>query len=85
MKLAKHYFDDLKKRAKESRVYRDYQLIGLELSEILEDPSHRSLYIKLAKEGDPHKLVRLAKTIADKKGVKNRGAYFMKMLKTNDI
>jgi len=74
------YFDELKKRARESRVYSEHQLVGLMLAEILEDEGHKSLYIKLAKKYDSDMLLRLAKDIADRPKVKNRGAYFMKML-----
>lgn len=74
------YFEELKKRAKESHVYRKYQLFGLEIAEILEDKKHKSLYIKLAKENNPEALLSLAKTIAQNKNIANRGAYFMKVL-----
>ena len=74
------YKELLKKRAKESRVYTSYQMTGLLLAEILNDESHKSLYIKLAKGGDMNKLIRLAKSVAEKKDIKNRGAYFMRLL-----
>ena len=76
----KGYIEKLKKRALKSRVYRKYQLIGLEIARFLEDEKHKSLYIKLAKEGKPEKLLRIAKEIAERKNVKNKGAYFMKLL-----
>ena len=73
------YLDKLRRRAKESHVYKKYQLIGLEISQILNDEKHKSLYIKLAKEkGD--NLLCVAKEVAEKKNVKNRGAYFMAVL-----
>jgi hypothetical protein len=75
------YLADLKKRTKESRAYTAYQVLGLEIAEILGDQNHKSLYIKLAKDGDPHTLLRLAKSVAEKKHVKSKGAYFMKVLK----
>lgn len=76
---SKSYFDELKKRSKKSRVYKKYQLTGLEIANILEDWSHKSLYIKLAKEhGD--RLLAIAKSVAEKKNVKNKGAYFMKII-----
>jgi hypothetical protein len=74
-----NYQDLLKKRAKESKVYAPYQLTGLMLAEILEDKKHKSLYIKLAKNYEESKLIRLAKSIAEKKNIKNKGAYFMKV------
>ncbi len=78
------YFKKLKERAKKSHVYRKYQLIGLEISQILGDEKRKSLYIKLAKEGNAEKLLRLAKEISERKNIKNRGAYFMYSLKKID-
>ncbi len=75
------YLRKLKERAKKSHVYRKHQLIGLQISQILGDEKHKSLYIKLAKERNAEKLLRLAKEVAEKKSVKNRGAYFMTILK----
>ena len=75
------YIKELKRRAAESHVYRKYQLLGLMIAEILRDEKHKSLYIKLAKEGNGERLLRLAKEVAEKKNVKNRGAYFMALLK----
>ncbi|MFH1246561.1 MAG: hypothetical protein V1489_02175 [Candidatus Liptonbacteria bacterium] len=72
--------ETLKKRAKESKVYKSFQLHGLEIAQILGDEKHRSLYIKLAKEHDPQMLRRIARSVAEKRGVRNRGAYFMAIL-----
>ena len=77
------YLEELKKRGKESKVYKKYQMTGLEVAEILQDKEHKALYIKLAKEGDGDAMIRLAKDIAERKGVKNRGAYFMKLWHEN--
>ena len=74
------YMAELKRRGKESHVYRDYQLIGLEIADILDDRAHKALYIKLAKEGNLRRLLAVAKDVAERKGVKNRGAYFMKII-----
>ncbi|MBI3046519.1 MAG: hypothetical protein HYY86_03240 [Candidatus Harrisonbacteria bacterium] len=79
------YFKTLKERSKKSRVYQPHQMAGLILAEILEDPKHKSLYMKLAKKYDNNELLRLAKDLAERKNIENRGAYFMKMLKTSDI
>ena len=73
------YLEELKRRKKESRVYSEYQLVGLLVAEVLEDEEHKSLYIKLAREHDPHKLLKLAKSVAERKNVENKGAYFMKL------
>jgi hypothetical protein len=77
------YIKELKRRAKESHVYEKHQLLGLEISQILKDEKHKSLYIKLAKERNGERLLRLAKEVAENRNVKNRGAYFMTVLKTN--
>lgn len=73
------YLDELKKRGKESKVYTEHQLVGLLLAEILGDEEHKSLYIKLAKERNHDKLLKLAKSVAEREGIENRGAYFMKL------
>jgi len=81
------YIKELRQRAKESHVYRKYQLTGLMIAETLSDHAHTSLYIKLAKENGGEKLLRLARDVAERKGVKNKGAYFMYCLlhqKKND-
>ncbi len=75
------YVEELKRRGKESHIYKKYQLLGLEISKILADEKHKALYIKLAKEQDAETLMRLAKDIAERGNVKNKGAYFMTMLK----
>ncbi|HUC01808.1 MAG TPA: hypothetical protein VMA75_02800 [Candidatus Paceibacterota bacterium] len=75
------YVAELKRRGKESHVYKKYQLIGLEIAQILGDEKHKALYIKLAKEHDADTLMRLAKDVADRTNVKNKGAYFMTVLK----
>jgi hypothetical protein len=77
------YIKQLKRRAKDSHVYRKYQLMGLEISQVLKDEKHKSLYIKLAKERNGERLLQLAKEIAENRNVKNRGAYFMAVLKAN--
>jgi hypothetical protein len=79
LKDTKEYFSELEKRSKKSHVYRSYQLVGLEIAKILEDRKHKALYIKLVKEYDPEKLLRLAKSVAERKNVKNKGGYFMKV------
>lgn len=79
--LKEKYAEKLAKRSRESRVYRQFQLVGLEIAEILSDRKHKALYIKLAKGGDGERLLRTAKEIAEKKNVKNKGAYFMSIIK----
>ncbi|MCL4405068.1 MAG: hypothetical protein M1361_01575 [Patescibacteria group bacterium] len=74
------YLETLRKRAKESKVYSYHQLVGLTIAELLQDDKHKALYIKLAKLHNPDKLVRLARDVAERKNVKNKGAYFMRLL-----
>jgi len=76
-----NYIEELKKRAKKTRAYTSYQLTGLEIANILGDWSHKALYIRLAKKHGEGKLLELAKSVAEKKNVVNKGAYFMKVLK----
>ncbi|MFH0712855.1 MAG: hypothetical protein V2A55_03345 [Candidatus Jorgensenbacteria bacterium] len=74
------YLDLLKERKADSRVYFHHQSVGLELAETLEDEKHKSLYMKLAKDYDAQALLELAKDVAMRKNVENKGAYFMKLL-----
>lgn len=76
------YIEDLKVRAKKSRISRPFQYIGLEIAVALHDLEHKALYIKMSKEHDPSRLLQLAKEISERRDVKNPGAYFMKMVQT---
>ncbi len=80
--MANGYLETLKKRGKESKVYREYQLIGLEIADILNDRGHKALYIKIAKEKKTThvELLRIAKLVREKQNIKNRGAYFMRII-----
>jgi len=80
MALTANYLKNLKQRGKDSRIYRKYQLRGLEIAQILGDEKHKSLYIKLAKDRSGDELLRIAKDVAERREVKNKGAYFMKVL-----
>jgi hypothetical protein len=80
MALGGDYLKELKDREKKSHVYKEFQLVGLEIADILKDRAHKALYIKLAKTGDAHELLRLAKDVADRKNVKKKGAYFMSIV-----
>ena len=73
------YLKQLKERGEDKRVSREFQQTGLDIAEILGDDKHKALYIKLAKEYDNGALLRLAKDVAERGGVKNKGAYFMKL------
>jgi len=83
-KFAAHYKAELARRSKESRVYRKHQLTGLLIAEILHDEKHKALYIKLAKENNGERLLALAKDVAERKNVKNKGAYFMRMVTSHE-
>lgn len=78
------YLKTIRERKEKSKVYRKHQLMGLTLAEILEDPGHKSFYMKLAREMDPDRLIQLAKDVASRTGVKNKGAYFMRLLHSKD-
>ncbi|MBM3257245.1 MAG: hypothetical protein FJY98_02860 [Candidatus Liptonbacteria bacterium] len=74
------YLIKLRTRKKESHVYSRFQLIGLQLADLLHDRTHKALYIKLAKERDSEALLSLAKRIAEQTHIQNKGAYFMSCL-----
>lgn len=73
-----------KKAQKQTPVYAhfEFQDYGVYLSEILHDPKHKALYIKLAKE-KPRGLLEEAKGFAKDYNTKsvNRGKLFMWKLK----
>jgi len=71
------YLKTLKERAGKARITQQFQLIGLEIATTLRDLSHKALYIKYAKEFGASKMLALAKDIAERRDVTNRGAYFM--------
>jgi hypothetical protein len=79
------YLQNLKKRAKESRAYTKFQLVGLEIANILKDQKHKALYIRLAKTGDADQLLRVAKEVADRGNVRNKGAYFMRLVVSEQV
>ena len=80
--MDKDYIEKLKKRSKESRVYSSHQMTGLMIAEILNDDAHKSLYMKLAKNNNTDKLLKLAKSVAERKNIENKGAYFMRLWKS---
>lgn len=74
------YMDTLRKRAAASKIYKKYQLVGLGIAAALGDEARKSLYIKLAKERNGEKLLAIAKRVAELKGIKKKGAYFMALI-----
>lgn len=81
----KNYLDEISSRKKESRVYRKFQHTGLAIAELLNDLKHKSIYIKLASQFDNERLLQIAKDVAERKNVANKGAYFMKVFQKNKI
>lgn len=71
------FLSELAKRRTKSRVHTRHQLMGLLIAEALGDQAHKSLYIKMAKEGNADMLLSLAKDVSTRGNVENRGAYFM--------
>lgn len=81
--MASKYLEELRKRARTSKIYRKYQLLGLEIATALGDDAHKALYMKLAKQGNGEWLLTIAKDVAQKKNVDNKGAYFMAIIQKN--
>lgn len=77
------YFEELFKRGKKSRITTKHQLIGLQISEILSDPDHKSLYMKMAMHLNTTIIMSLAKSIGESKKPGNKGAIFMHVLKSD--
>ena len=75
--------ETLRARHKNKRISQEFQQAGIDIAEILGDVKHKALYIKLAKEYDFRALFRLAKDVAERQGVRNKGAYFMKLFYEN--
>lgn len=80
--LDKEYLAQIAERKKTSRVHSEYQLIGLEIAQILQDQKHKGLYMRLVKKYGKEKLLPLAKSVAENKNVINKGAYFMRVLQS---
>ncbi|MBI2278514.1 MAG: hypothetical protein HYU81_00370 [Candidatus Brennerbacteria bacterium] len=77
--FASGYIENLKKRRAHSKpISKGYQVAGLMLAEILSDRAHKRLYLKLAREYDNDALLMLAKDVAERRGIANYGAYFMR-------
>lgn len=65
---------------KDKYVSREFQTFGLYLSEVLDDPKHRSLYIKLAKTVH-RSILEKALSFCIDSTARNKGALFMWKLK----
>ncbi len=77
---SKNYFAVIAERKVTSKAYREHQLIGLEVAQLLGDFSHKALYMKLTKQHGKDMILKLAKSVAERKDIRNKGAYFMKVL-----
>ncbi|PIR44055.1 hypothetical protein COV23_01945 [Candidatus Wolfebacteria bacterium CG10_big_fil_rev_8_21_14_0_10_31_9] len=77
---ANNYIKILKDRNKESHIYKRFQHTGLEIAELLNDPKHKALYIKLAKQYDQDTLLGIAKDVSTRKTIENKGGYFMRII-----
>jgi len=75
------YIKTLNKRAEQSRIYKKFQSTGLMLAEILDDPENKAIYMRLCKIYDNQELIIKARDVAERRGITNMGAYFMKMIK----
>ncbi len=78
------YMKSIRERSGNMRVGYKHQLIGLEVADLLDDRPHKALYIKLVKKLGEQKILSLAKDVAERKNIKNKGAYFMRMLHTKN-
>ncbi len=78
--LGGSYMKEVQERRKKTHVHQEFQEIGLMVAELLCDGPHKALYIKLAKELGKDKILTLAKSVAERREVSNRGAYFMSVL-----
>lgn len=87
--MIKHgkYLDALKERRTKSRsrVTTRHQMLGLIIAELLEDRPHKSLYIKLVKQGDGGRLMEIARDVSERGPVQNKGAYFMTILENHNL
>ena len=76
------YIKKLKERGKDSHIYTKFQLIGLEIANLLDDQKHIGIYMKLCKDKNPETLLAIAKDVAERKTIGNKGGYFMKVLQS---
>jgi len=80
MPIDKDYLNTLKERTKKVRVHKKFQFTGLAIAQLLNDEKHKSLYIKLAKKHNNQHLLSIAKDVSERKKIKNKGGYFMRVL-----
>ncbi len=74
------YVKNLKKRGEKRHITQEFQLMGMEIATTLHDLPHKALYIKYAKQYGGGAMLALAKDIAERRDVKNLGAYFVSVV-----
>ena len=79
----KQYLYTMRERGLQRNVQFEFQLVGLEVAALFGDYAHKALYIKLTKQHGKDKILRLAKMVAGQNNVRNKGAYFMRLLHGN--
>ena len=79
--ISREYIKTLSKRARASKVYKEFQSTGLMLAEILDDQENKAIYMRLCKIYDNQELIIKARDVAERRSITNMGAYFMKMIK----
>ncbi len=65
----------------DTNVSQEFQIFGCELAESLHDLSHKSLYIKLAKDLPRNFLMQALQFVADYPNARSKGKLFMFKLK----
>ncbi len=83
MHISSNDFARLKKKMDkpDKNVSREFQIYGYELAQKLNDMTHKSLYIKLAKEKPRGLLERALQFVLDYPNAKSKGRLFMYKLK----
>jgi hypothetical protein len=79
------YLNLIRSRAQKSRIYRNWQLAGLAVADMLGDRKRKTFYIRLAKTLGSRRLFEYAGDVAQRKGVKNKGAYLMRILERDGV
>lgn len=77
MKSVSDILESKKNLPADTRNKHEFQAYGNRLAEELEDPSHRSLYIKLAKEEDRSLLEQAREFVVGQENVSTKGKLFM--------
>jgi len=84
MPIDKDYLNTIRERMKTNRIHKKFQMVGLMIAEILQDDKHKALYMRLAKKHNEQDLIILARDVAERRSIQNKGAYFMKVLQSKN-